>query len=273
MFLINNKVKTKDSGTNKTKGKIKKAAEKLFNQKGYKDTTIQDIAQSAKIAVGTVYRHYQNKSDILSDVGREDLKEVSYSQNARREEILEAALDVFGTKGYSRTNMEDIARKLGKSKAFIYQYFKNKNELFVSMTKESSQMRKILKLAESNDETEPVNIAEKLNQAGEIFLSLISDPRRIKMFRIIVGESPNFPEIGEAFFHEIIETNSDKMGEMLKNGIDDKIDPVIFIRLFVGSLLFFGFLQELVPEKDRKYKLETVIENAVRIFTRGAEKN
>jgi len=40
-------------------------AERLFCERGYPNTKIQDIAREAEIAVGTVYFHFRNKEDLL----------------------------------------------------------------------------------------------------------------------------------------------------------------------------------------------------------------
>jgi AcrR family transcriptional regulator len=44
------------------------AARELFASQGYEDTTIAEIAQAARVAVGTVYLYFENKHDILVDV-------------------------------------------------------------------------------------------------------------------------------------------------------------------------------------------------------------
>ncbi len=44
---------------------ILKAAERLFCEHGYPNTKIQDIAEAAEVAVGTVYFHFRNKEDLL----------------------------------------------------------------------------------------------------------------------------------------------------------------------------------------------------------------
>jgi AcrR family transcriptional regulator len=40
-------------------------AERLFCENGYSNTKIQDIAQAAEVAVGTVYFYFRNKEDLL----------------------------------------------------------------------------------------------------------------------------------------------------------------------------------------------------------------
>ncbi|MHC6180109.1 TetR/AcrR family transcriptional regulator [Clostridium sp. JNZ X4-2] len=249
---------------------IKKAAEKLILQKGFRGTTIKEISKSAKISVGTIYRYYKNKEEILNDIGRMDLKDVSYSQNNKRKEIMDVALDVFGTKGYSCTNMEDIANKMGMSKAFIYQYFNNKYELFLSTIREFSQIQTIFNLSKFNKES--INVEEFLTEIGMILLSIFKNPRKLKLMRIIIAETPNFPEIGELFFCQILGKVTEGLNKMLKSYTSSDIDPVMSIKFFIGSIWSLVFLQEMLPLKDRNYNDENIIKNAVKIFQYGALK-
>lgn len=50
-----------------------------------------------------------------------------------RRQILEAALDVFSRKGYSRTTFVDIADLIGLSKGAVYWHFKTKVDLLVAL--------------------------------------------------------------------------------------------------------------------------------------------
>lgn len=49
-------------------------------------------------------------------------------------EILEAAERIFARKGYVNTRLEDITSALAMSKASLYFYFKNKEELYLAIT-------------------------------------------------------------------------------------------------------------------------------------------
>ncbi|MDP6978029.1 MAG: helix-turn-helix domain-containing protein [Myxococcota bacterium] len=51
----------------------------------------------------------------------------------KREAILEAAFHAFSRYGFRRTSLEDIAREAGISRASIYTYFQNKEEVFRSV--------------------------------------------------------------------------------------------------------------------------------------------
>jgi len=51
----------------------------------------------------------------------------------RRNQIMEAAEEVFNAKGLSKSRMEDIAEKTGLSKGTLYLYFKSKDNLIIAI--------------------------------------------------------------------------------------------------------------------------------------------
>ncbi len=60
-------------------------------------------------------------------------------QNVHRKNIAKAAEQLFMAKGIENTSMDDIAKKAGYSKATLYVYFKNKEELISVLVLESMQ--------------------------------------------------------------------------------------------------------------------------------------
>lgn len=58
---------------------------------------------------------------------------------ARRAEILDAALQVFGQYGYRRASMDDIAREAGIAKGTIYLSFTSKEEVFRALSQRLAQ--------------------------------------------------------------------------------------------------------------------------------------
>lgn len=55
------------------------------------------------------------------------------SANARREQLLEVALEVFAKRGYHATSMNDVADAAGVTKPVLYQHFVSKRELFLAL--------------------------------------------------------------------------------------------------------------------------------------------
>ncbi|MDQ1129236.1 TetR/AcrR family transcriptional regulator [Microbacterium sp. SORGH_AS_0888] len=64
------------------------------------------------------------------------------SSDERRAQILEAALAVFGAKGYVGTTTDDVAKAAGVSQPYVVRLFGSKEALFVEATQEA--LRRIL---------------------------------------------------------------------------------------------------------------------------------
>jgi len=57
----------------------------------------------------------------------------------RRESIIQAAIEVFSKKGFHASGISEIARRAGVADGTIYQYFKNKEDLFFSIPVEKTK--------------------------------------------------------------------------------------------------------------------------------------
>jgi AcrR family transcriptional regulator len=55
---------------------------------------------------------------------------------ARREQVLDVALEVFGRNGYHGTSMNDIAEAAGVTKPVLYQHFDSKRDLYLALIEE-----------------------------------------------------------------------------------------------------------------------------------------
>jgi AcrR family transcriptional regulator len=51
----------------------------------------------------------------------------------KKYQIIQASLEVFGSYGYKKTSMQDIADALGISRPALYQYYKNKEAVFLAL--------------------------------------------------------------------------------------------------------------------------------------------
>jgi AcrR family transcriptional regulator len=64
--MSDNSTVSRHTKGSKTKEKILKTALKLFAEKGYKPTTVRDIAGAVGIKQSALYNHFKNKDEILS---------------------------------------------------------------------------------------------------------------------------------------------------------------------------------------------------------------
>jgi AcrR family transcriptional regulator len=62
--------------------------------------------------------------------------ELSRTRQARRDHLLDTARSLFLRDGYNATTMEGLALAAGVSKATLYKYFPDKDELFITLVRE-----------------------------------------------------------------------------------------------------------------------------------------
>ncbi len=59
------------------KGKILLAAQELFSDRGYHETTVEEIAKHAGVAKGTVYIYFESKEQLFKEVIKSGFKELT----------------------------------------------------------------------------------------------------------------------------------------------------------------------------------------------------
>lgn len=68
-----------------------------------------------------------------SDPTPSDQQKGSSKKSTKKEQIIAAALRLYTERGYNRTNIRDITKKVGVSTPTFYHYFPDKRELFVEV--------------------------------------------------------------------------------------------------------------------------------------------
>lgn len=136
----------------------------------------------------------------------------------RREVIINAAARLFSELGYERASMNELAKRLGGSKATLYGYFESKEALFLAVIESigSAHLESALK---ELIETKGEDLEPTLQRFGEVFVSLISKPDALDMYRMVIGEAGR-TEIGELFFAIGPERTIQGVSQVLQNAID-----------------------------------------------------
>src|ERR1700689_2843366 len=120
----------------------------------------------------------------------------SPKRDQRREAIMSVAREVFFENGYAATSMSSIAARLGGSKGTLYNYFRNKEELFEAQVRDMCG-RGTERMLETAMEGAP---PESLTGFGEQSLQHLFSEQTVKLFRILVAEAHRSPELGRLLY-------------------------------------------------------------------------
>ena len=193
----------------------------------------------------------------------------------RRQQIIVAAKRVFSEKGYSKSTMEDIAREAELSPGTLYLYFKNKDELYASLSLRILQYLNIrLEDVKKEKDIEPRQKIAAIKEA--LFDVYQFDPMiLINMFHLQSSEtlknlsSPLLENITElsrnslAILAEIFKGDSGQ--DLLASHHPTAIADIVW-SLFTGVILWEESKRMIDNEKDF---LKQTLDVAFEIFARG----
>ena len=117
--------------------------------------------------------------------------------NEKAESILAAAQRTFLASGFGAASMDAIARAAGASKATLYAYFSNKEELFGAVV---ARVGERYAQGFTAGELDAGDVVASLTAIAERFLRLLLSPDAIAINRIIIGEVARFPVLAEVFW-------------------------------------------------------------------------
>jgi TetR/AcrR family transcriptional regulator, regulator of autoinduction and epiphytic fitness len=166
--------------------------------------------------------------------------------------ILEGGMQEFLTHGYAATSMDRVAIAAGVSKATVYSHFGDKEGLFIALIQQLVEVKFRSIFDPSNPEVlqrAPEFVLREL--ANRMLDVATSEPQFLNFMRIILGESGRFPELARAFVRNVEQTSFSLLHGYFANCSQLKIsDPEATARIFIGSLVHFLIVQEMLHGKN-----------------------
>ena len=166
----------------------------------------------------------------------------------RRQQILDAALEVFSRNGFAIATTAEIAQTAGVSEGTIYNYFTNKKELFFAVIKEIIITVPLLDLIEKLPEKGiSVTFSDILMNRLELIES-----STISHIPYLMGEIQRDPELKELWAEQFIRPFLSQVDGvyrlMMKSGKVRSLEPDIVVRAVGGLIL--GFIMLKMMEGD-----------------------
>ncbi|QCG96967.1 TetR/AcrR family transcriptional regulator [Azospirillum sp. TSA2s] len=197
-------------------------------------------------------------------------------KEARPQEIVAAAMDVFAERGFAAARLEEVASRAGVSKGTLYLYFPSKDELFKAVIR--AAILPNLQQAEALVAAAGGPCFPVLERLLRTVARLIATTRMAVIPRLVIAEAGNFPELAAFYHREVIRRGFGVLAALLRRGIDSgefrpvEVDPTV--RLIVAPLLmsavwrtsFDGVDGE--PPLDVTALMEIHIDNLRRVLLR-----
>ena len=138
-------------------------------------------------------------------------------KEARPQELLDAALELFAQKGFAATRSEEVAARAGVSKGTLYLYYPSKEELLKAVIRQrlSSEIAAVAARVEQHEGTSGALLQEVLTA----WWITVFDSPSSAVFKLVITEVLNFPELAEFYVTEVVDPGKQLIGRVLERGI------------------------------------------------------
>jgi len=128
----------------------------------------------------------------LRGAGRPKASEVE----ARTQDLIDAAAELFLKNGYARTSLEAIARAARVAVRTIYVKFGGKAGLLAAVL--VARRGQFFQVRDMEHDTRPVK--EVLDDFAHQFFDLLCNEQAIAMQRVVIAEAPGNPELADTYY-------------------------------------------------------------------------
>ena len=193
-------------------------------------------------------------------------------KEARRDQILEAAAEVFGAAGYHAANVADIIAKAGVARGTFYQYFESKRQLFDELLDDLlERVREAIVDVNLADPEKTVYV--QLQEDIERILAILFQERALA--RILLAEASGVDaELDrklEGFYDGILDLISDTLRLGQAAGMVRPCDTWLVATCILGSvkeLVYQHTLRNRPPADVALVAREIMAYNLQGLFTR-----
>lgn len=155
--------------------------------------------------------------------------------DARRDAIVDVAQEVFLEEGFAAASMSAIAARLGGSKGTLYNYFKNKDELFEACVERRCFWHQAVIFGELAADASP---RETLLSIARAYMRVTLSDDSLRGLRLIIAEAERAPEIGRRFYESGPMRGAERLSRLMagwaEKGALKLADP------FEAALVFLG---------------------------------
>ena len=152
-----------------------------------------------------------------------------------RHKLLEAAEEVFGTRGYDSASIGDITRTAGVAQGTFYLYFPSKQAVFAELVRELGNMlRRTL-----TDSVRGIEDRMQIERAGfEAFLKFVQEHKNL--YRIVRQAEFVDEELYRDYYRRIADGYREGLARAMRNGRMRKLDPEAVAYALMGIFDFCG---------------------------------
>jgi len=162
-------------------------------------------------------------------------------KDTRPAEILAAALEIFGERGYDATRLEDVGRRAGCTKGTVFLYYESKSELFKAAVREA--MSPMVRDTEQAVEEHQGTARDLLTKVLRLRWEHMARTRLTGLVKLLLTETGKYPDLARFYNDEFFDRGQTLLRKVIQKGKDsgefrNNVDVEQAARVVVAPLLF-----------------------------------
>jgi AcrR family transcriptional regulator len=166
----------------------------------------------------------------------------------RRDQIIDAAMQVFAQKGFIRATNKDIALEAGITPGLIYYYFDSKEDLLKTIIETRSPAQLMTTLPPQVFELPPEIFIRMLILRA---LSIIETEQLIQLVRMLLPEVVHNTGVASIIFpmiQRLLEFLGKYFEIQMEKGAIRRVDDVLTAQVMVGSVFVFVLRRQILHD-------------------------
>jgi AcrR family transcriptional regulator len=193
-------------------------------------------------------------------------------KDARPDEIIQAALEVFADRGFAATKLEDVARKAGVTKGTIYLYFENKEALFKALIR--GTIVPVIAQGEEIAQAFTGSARDLFEKLVREYWRLVGETALASIPRLMIAEAGNFPQLARFYYQEVITRGHRLMAGVLERGIKagefKKVDLAVATKLAMAPLMHAAVARKAFAHcMPEGFDVPTYLDTHIELFLHG----
>ena len=194
-------------------------------------------------------------------------------KEARPQELLAAAIDLFVERGFAATRLEDVARCAGVSKGTLYLYYANKEELFKAVIRES--ILPFLGKAELSVAEFEGHSADLLRNVVMNWSRQIGQSKASGLGKLMLAEAVNFPELAKFYREEVMSRTVRMISIILERGVGRgdfrQVDVAQMTQVLIAAMMMLNVWKHsaVAPCDTSELQPQVFLDNLLQLSLHG----
>ena len=201
------------------------------------------------------------------NMSKQNKKPLQNAENAPKCRILQAARELFFSKGVEAVTTDMLAKKAKTSKMTLYKYFANKDELLAEVV--ADDVSPIFEPLAS-DISDLESYTKVVLSFCKNLVEIIFDPEIVRFDQLMVSQALSHQELTQIHYNRTYQPTIDRVKQLIELGqqnayVKPKFDAALLTDILISSVSGLGYTRALHGFEDKTVISNKAIEEIVEV--------